>query len=165
MRKILRGVVLSVAALSLVATGAMAAVTFDPADGTGFVGKGDVQLALGYNNKQLQNNANDLQFAVESQTETEASWTCDRDAGPQTNERNNTITTTTQGLLEHVERDNKKQITGFRLTGYDGNPEIDEERDGPATGACPTGWTATDLVVGDPVELGSGLTVNGVALE
>jgi hypothetical protein len=32
-------------------------VTFNETNGTGFVGKGDVQVAFGWNNKQLQTNA------------------------------------------------------------------------------------------------------------
>jgi hypothetical protein len=33
---------------------AFAAITFNPDDGTGFVGKGDVQEAFGWNNHALQ---------------------------------------------------------------------------------------------------------------
>ena len=59
-----------VAALALAGVAA-ASVTFDPtcpytpSNGTGtcgFVGKGDVQLALGYNNSQMQKNAGSLLF-------------------------------------------------------------------------------------------------------
>ena len=45
------------AALLFAVAIASASVTFNPATGTGFVGKGDVQLAYGWNNKQLQDNA------------------------------------------------------------------------------------------------------------
>jgi hypothetical protein len=47
-------------ALALVVIGAsvaLAAVTFNPMTGEGFVGKGDVQLIYGWNNQQLQLNA------------------------------------------------------------------------------------------------------------
>lgn len=44
-------------AAATLATVAIAAVTFDPVTGTGFVGKGDVQTAFGWNNQQLQQNA------------------------------------------------------------------------------------------------------------
>jgi len=43
------------AAAAVVATAALAIVTFDPVTGSGFVGKGDVQIAFGWNNAQLQN--------------------------------------------------------------------------------------------------------------
>lgn len=45
-----------------VVASALAAVTFDASTGTGFVGKGDVQLAFGWNNKQLQANAAGVTF-------------------------------------------------------------------------------------------------------
>jgi opacity protein-like surface antigen len=120
----------------LAATAAFAAVTFDPATGEGFVGKGDVQTALGFNNKQLQDNVNNIQFRTLKVTET--TWTCDRDAGPQTQERERT--TTTQGVVDMVARE-RNQITGFNLTGYSG-PEEEIANEGPPVGSCPTGWTA-----------------------
>ncbi|MEV7181816.1 hypothetical protein, partial [Kitasatospora sp. NPDC093679] len=52
--KLIGGVATSVAAIALGATPASAAAGFDAATGTGFVGKGDVQTALGYNNAALQ---------------------------------------------------------------------------------------------------------------
>src|SRR5918996_4693526 len=56
LRKII-GLTAIVAAFAIGMTAAFALVTFDPSTGTGFVGKGDVQTAFGWNNKQLQNNA------------------------------------------------------------------------------------------------------------
>ncbi|HSK25425.1 MAG TPA: hypothetical protein VK894_00765, partial [Jiangellales bacterium] len=75
MRRITVGLLAS-AALVLSGGVAQAAVTFDAATGEGFVGKGDVQLALGYNNKQLQDNAGSLEFAAVSEVVTEVSWIC-----------------------------------------------------------------------------------------
>src|SRR4029434_6434026 len=43
-----------------------AAVTFDPYSGSGFVGKGDVQDAFGWNNAQLQSNGGAVTFTFES---------------------------------------------------------------------------------------------------
>jgi hypothetical protein len=59
----------ALATLALTIPAANAAVTFDPATGTGFVGKGDVQSALGYNNTQLQKNANSLVFTSQRPAE------------------------------------------------------------------------------------------------
>lgn len=142
------------AALAVVSAPAFAAWTVD-ADGNGFVGKGDVQLALGYNNKQLQDNADSLIFAVS--TTSSATWTCDRDGGSQTQERANT--TTTSGIVSSTERV-RNQITGFNLSGFSGGSTT--ETDGPAIGSCPTFWTAIDLVE-TPGE-GTVLTVNGEPL-
>jgi len=49
-------VAVSVTAISLGATPALASVTFDSTTGKGFVGKGDVQTVLGYNNAALRPN-------------------------------------------------------------------------------------------------------------
>jgi hypothetical protein len=68
----LAGLLLSGAAVVGLAGAAGAAVTFDPScpyqpsnatGACGFVGKGDVQSALGWNNDKLQKNANTLQFS------------------------------------------------------------------------------------------------------
>jgi hypothetical protein len=133
----------------VLSAGSALAYDLDPATGIGFVGKGEVQLAFGWNNKALQDNANLVSFDVSSVTTESSTWTCDRDAGPQTQERSNTTTTTTKGVLESVTRD-KKQVTGFLLEGFDGTESVDTESDGPAVGSCPTGWTAIDLVTGEP---------------
>lgn len=154
----------SAASVALVATSASAAVTFDPSTGTGFVGKGDVQTALHYNNKQLQENANSLEFTYSSTSATETTWTCDRDGGPQSQERTNTTTTTVQGVVGTVARE-RNQITGFNLTGFSGAPTENTENEGPKVGSCPTFWTAIDLVEGDPVVTDGGLYVNGVLLQ
>jgi hypothetical protein len=59
----------AVAAAALVigaASAAGAAVTFDPDTGTGSVGKGDVQTALGLNNNQLRAQTGGFAFTVDS---------------------------------------------------------------------------------------------------
>lgn len=104
------------------------------ADGTGFVGKGEVQTAFGWNNPTLQRNAQGVSF--EAVTVTERSWVCDRDAGPQIQERERTTTTTS--VLDEETRD-RNQVTGFNLLGFDSSTST---TDGPAPGSCPTGWTA-----------------------
>src|SRR5688572_20585347 len=92
-----------VATLSIIA---FAAVTFDPATGAGFVGKGDVQLALGLNNAQVQNANPQFKYNSSSTTVTSYSWTCDKDTGPQTQERANETTTTNsiQGVVSSTAR-------------------------------------------------------------
>lgn len=61
MLKILGGV----SAALLLASPLAAGVTFDPTTGTGFVGKGDVQSAFGWNNAQLQANAAGIGFVYD----------------------------------------------------------------------------------------------------
>jgi len=127
------------------------------------VGKGDVQLALGLNNAQLQATADALEFTYESVTSVQTTWTCDRDGGSQTQERTNTLTTTTSGVASAVARV-KNQVTGFNLTGFEGEPSVSSEKEGPAVGSCPTYWTAINLVQSDPVVQSGGLYVNDVLL-
>jgi hypothetical protein len=149
-----------VAVLAIVGI-AYAEVTLNP-DGTGFVGKGDVQLALGLNNKQLQDAV--IAFTYESKTEVESTWTCTNLKNENTQERARTTTTTTAGVLSSVARE-RNQITGFNLQGYAGGSQVTVETEGPKLWDCPTDWAVSDQVTGDPVTLPGGLYVNGVLLQ
>lgn len=133
---------------------AFAAVIVDD-DGFGFVGKGDVQLVFTWNNKQLQDNAEDVQFRVSSITET--SWICTNSNNEHTQERSRT--TTLAGLVDSVARV-KNQITGFNLNGFD-DEEMTSTTDGPPLNSCPSGpWTLT-TPAGEPVPVeGSGVEVS-----
>jgi hypothetical protein len=136
-----KSVALIVGVAALTVTGsALAAVTFDPATGTGFVGKGDVQLVYGWNNAQLQTNAPSVQFRALTTEVSETTWTCKRDTGEQTQERTRTTTTSTQGVVSSIARV-KNQITGFNLSGYSGSPTQTTETEGPPLGSCPNFWS------------------------
>ncbi|MDQ0078400.1 hypothetical protein [Arthrobacter oryzae] len=130
------------AASLALASPAAAIVTFDPATGTGFVGKGDVQTVFDWNNKALQTHASTVDFRVDSVSET--TWTCTKTFEIGTGETKEIVqqrntTTSVQGLVTTVARDNSKgkdgAITGFYLQGYEGTPTL--ETDGPAVGTCP----------------------------
>jgi hypothetical protein len=152
--------VLVLVALLFATTAAFAAVTFDPATGTGFVGKGDVQLVYEWNNKALQDNADSVKFRASSEVVTEVSWVCTKDNG-NTNERARTTTTTIEGVVSSVARE-RNQITGFILNGYSGTVEETEETDGPALNSCPDKWELT-TPAGDPEVVsstGGGLEVS-----
>lgn len=144
---ILTGVVATTFAAALaLATPATAAVTFDPGTGTGFVGKGDVQLAFGWNNSQLQTQAGGVSFATVSETVSEQSWECTNTKNEKTQERERTTTTTTSGVVSHVARDGKKQVTGFNLTGYSPTATESSTTEGPAVNSCPAtpgNWVLT----------------------
>ncbi|GGI06095.1 hypothetical protein [Egicoccus halophilus] len=165
MRKILASTVAAAAALTFSATAASAAVELDPATGAGFVGKGDVQTVLGWNNKQLQDRADALVFTFESVAE--VSWSCTKthEAGNSGKEvvtvQERSRVTTTSGVVSHTERV-RNQITGFWLTGFAGEATT---VDGPAIGTCPaeqSGFVFDDNL--ETVVVGGGLQVNGVAL-
>lgn len=150
--------------LAAISTVAYAAVTFDSATGTGFVGKGDVQLALGLNNAQLQAQAGSLQFTYNATEVTERSWVCTKDNG-NTQERERTTTSTVQGVVASVARV-KNQITGFNLNGYSSSSTSGSTFDGPALNSCPTNWVLT-TPAGDPelVSSDGGLYVNDALLQ
>ena len=122
---------------------ASAAVTVDFDTGTGFVGKGDVQDALGWNNAQLQSHADFVTFRVASVVTTEVTWVCTNSNNENTQERARTTTTTTAGVFTSEVRD-KKQVTGFILKGFSGNPDTSSETVGNQLNSCPNGpWTLT----------------------
>lgn len=170
----------SVTILVAVFCAAFGIVVFDPsglqtATGWGpygFAGKGDIQLVYGWNNKALQDcgaanfglNCLDFRFSEASMEVVEYSWTCDRDSGPQTQERARTVTTTvtSTGVADDTSRDSKKQITGFKFVGLSGTSSSSSSlTEGPPLWSCPTGWTAINMVTGDPVvtDLGSAFEV------
>jgi hypothetical protein len=142
MRKVIGGIVASALVLAVIGT-AVAAVTFDSETGTGFVGKGDVQLKYGWNNKQLQDNAASVSFRYNAEVVEEVSWTCTKDGETNSQQRQRTTTNSTAGVLSHIARE-RNQITGFVLSGYAGNPTVVVgATEGPALNSCPSGWSVT----------------------
>jgi hypothetical protein len=145
MRTIFAAILLS---LSL----ALAAVTLDFEDGvftgTGFVGKGDVQLAFGWNNAELQRNASGVGFsysAVESLEQDCASN--DRGTFTVVGQR-----TKTEGISASVTFDarQRNQITGFTLTGLGSSDYTNTGWVGPngetTDNACPAGTSPLGAV-------------------
>jgi hypothetical protein len=154
-----------VAALTI-AGAAFAAVTFDPATGIGFVGKGDVQLVYGWNNKGLQDNAASVQFRANSEVVSEVSWVCTNANNEHTQERERTTTTSVQGVVSSIARE-RNQITGFNLTGYSGTPIQSSETEGPPVNSCPaqpSSWYLSSPA-GDPEVISSSsalqVSING----
>jgi hypothetical protein len=149
----------AVAVAFALAVSLSADVTFDPETGEGFVGKGDVQLVFGWNNKALQDNADDVQFQASSEVVTEVSWTCTNTNNDTEQVRARTTTTTIEGVVTVVARE-RNQITGFILTGYVGDPvSSGPVTEGPPLNSCPSGpWTLT-TPAGDPEEVSSSSTL------
>lgn len=118
--------VLGMLVLTTIAT--YATVTFDPATGKGFVGKGDVQLALGFNNAQMQNNAQTLVFTYISSvtyniTETWATGNIDKPVSLESHEITITTIRSINAVINYDARTHK-QVDGFILTGFAGDPVI-----------------------------------------
>jgi len=158
-------------ALAVIATAALATVTFDPVTGTGFVGKGDVQLALGLNNAGIQAIANSLSFTYQQDTSYDISeeWTTETGGkNSQTITHDITVhkSTSVNDTVSYDARTHK-QVDGFNLTGYGSTSETG----GPIPNVgdpCPPGGPGGDCTITD-VEpsadnLPGGLYVNGVLL-
>lgn len=105
--------------LVLMTVTSFASVTFDATTGLGFVGKGDVQLAFGWNNATLQNNASGVTFSydVVDTYEVTAEWT--------TSEGKKGVKTHTITVIRQVSVSASvlssarvhKQVDGFYLLG------------------------------------------------
>ena len=115
--KILQIVWLALAGLIASSAVALAAIEWSPESG-GFVGKGDVQTAFGWNNATMQANAADITFTYE--VTGGYSFECEWWTGPEHNRRHHTNTKT-------MELDITSTITGSRritgqFTGWNLNP-------------------------------------------
>lgn len=118
MKKIISGLALTGLLTFSALTSASAEVVYDASTGTGFVGKGDVQLALGYNNAQMQANAQSLVFTQDSEDvyDVVVEW----DTGGIKNQKHHIITQHKTTLLTDLisyDIKTKKQVVGFNLTG------------------------------------------------
>jgi hypothetical protein len=114
-------------------TPSLAMVEFDPETGTGFVGKGDVQTALGWNNAALQRNVSEIMFsynAVNVYNVTVKWETTTGGKNPKiiTHSNVHEINVAVNGSVQHEERVHK-QVDGFIMTGFIGEPA--------ATGSIP----------------------------
>jgi hypothetical protein len=105
----------------LVAAGAVyAAVTFDSSTGKGFVGKGDVQLAFGWNNAKLQANASGVSFTYNATDTYSATCSFVTGAGTRGEQTHNVSIPRHTSVNSTIQYDARthKQIDGFLLTGF-----------------------------------------------
>ncbi len=148
MKKFATGIAVGAATIVALSAIAGASVTFDASTGTGFVGKGDVQSALGYNNAQVQAAANSLAFTY-SQPATQALSQAASQSATQTVTEDLTcgsnVHNTRQGTRDASRSASRSgsragsqsgavsssvayaprvrnQVTGFNLTGFSGAP-------------------------------------------
>lgn len=141
-------------AVLLVATLAVAgaAVTVN-ADGTGFVGKGDVQLAFGWNDHVLQANAAGVSFTYDS-TDLYSGvctfTTGEGTRGEQTHNVAHTKKTVVNSAVAYEVRKNPQiKVTGWNLNGFGAStegaiPEVGGACVGfPGNGAT---WVSVELV-------------------
>ncbi|MGZ5183035.1 MAG: hypothetical protein ACXWC2_21365 [Ramlibacter sp.] len=146
------------AALFAVTTFANAGVTFDPNTGTGFVGKGDVQLAFGWNNAQLQTNAAGVGFSYQLRQDYVAVCTFttgDGTPGEKTHNVSHTLKYNAGSTINYDAR-TRSQITGFNLTGYPSGTEVSVGTE-PVIGAPCPGNEGTDGTWSSVTPVGTGV--------
>lgn len=125
------------AALAATATAALATVTFDPATGLGFVGKGDVQTAFAYNNATMQAQANNVVFTYTASTDTEYGVVCEWDTGTRKivhhvqTTRKSIGASTVADVLKQNRNNPQGNLTGYNLKGY-GVVTVTTDGDGKA---------------------------------
>jgi hypothetical protein len=132
---------------------AFAEVSFDSQSGAGFVGKGDVQSAFGWNNAALQQNYSGVTFTFRTDVTYSATCTYITDAGTveeETHEITDEIETDLTSYISSQAR-TRNQVTGFFLTGYSGEVLLGEGT--PVVGAPCLGaegivgtWTEVDVI-------------------
>jgi hypothetical protein len=114
-----KSLILAAAGIALATTTAFAIVSFDPATGTGWVGKGDVQTAFGWNNAAMQQRHTQITFEYDNLTQ--HTFECEWWTGPARNRQyHSTTTTETTGVQGVLASDSRRtgQWTGWHLTGY-----------------------------------------------
>jgi hypothetical protein len=134
------------AAALFVAAPASADWTVDPATGVGFVGKGDVQDAFGWNDHDLQANHEGVSFALAAKTTSTTTWSCFNPKNGKFQDREHVVRADTTGELLYEARTNPQdKVTGFLLTGLAEGSSSVTESDGPKLGSCPSGpWAYVD---------------------
>ena len=120
MKKFITAAIIATFAIS---SPANAAVTFDAAVGTGFVGKGDVQLAFAWNNAQTTANAAGVSFTYNVQEAYKFDCTFTVEVGrdkvrePRTQNRG-TSSAVNATLTREVRKNTQGNITGYILNGF-----------------------------------------------
>ena len=132
-------------ALLAVSSVAFATVTFDSSSGTGFVGKGDVQFAFGWNNKQAQSNIGGLGFSFNATDRYAAvcEWVTGTGTRGQKTHDISLMRRTSIASSVAFDARTHKQVDGINLNGF---------------GATQT--SGTPPVVGDPCVNSDGGTAN-----
>ncbi|CEG29337.1 hypothetical protein [Bacillus sp. B-jedd] len=164
MKKLFSGLAAGALAMGILASSAFAAVTIDPVTGAGFAGKGDVQTALGWNNADLQKNADTLKFTYVTETKYEVtvSWiTGEGTRGMKTHEVTHNRTSSVDAVVGYDAR-NKKQVTGFILNKFD---SVTSSGEIPKVGDEYPGNSGHIVESVELVSTTGGLYVNGILLQ
>jgi hypothetical protein len=125
-----RSIFAGAAAVAVFATAAYAAVTFNSATGEGFVGKGEVQEAFGWNNHALQAGGEHVEFYYQDIATYDLECSSVPPGTIQTRSFRRNV-----GVAGEIDVDARRrnQINGFILSGFLGDPEETGE-------GCPGGF-------------------------
>jgi hypothetical protein len=104
-----------------------------------FLGKGDVQFALGWNNSQLQAAADTLSFRMVTESTSEYSWTCVNEINERVQVRTSVVRVSNESLFDSVARDKRNNVTGFYLSPDPTGSQETIEYQGPKPDTCPQG--------------------------
>jgi hypothetical protein len=157
--------IVGLAALALLASAAVASASVAVDNGVGFVGKGDVQTALKWNNADFDKNVGSLKFTASYTATYDNVLTC----------RNGVVAhvpvvSTGTGDLQstQVKSSNGKQITGWNLSGAGSAVEATNDTSKIVAAlftACGDGTIPTGLdMPSTPTVTFDGLKVNGIDL-
>lgn len=144
-------------ALALASTAALAEVVFYPETGTGFVGKGDVQDAFGWNDAGLQLHADGVTFTYGYSAMYEAVCTFTTGEGTRGEKIHNVPheeeMEVASDVIVALRRNPQSKVTGFNLTGF--GDAFSESGELPVVGgACPGNqghdgvWTSVTVLAG-----------------
>jgi hypothetical protein len=121
----------------------LAVVNLDPSSGAGWVGKGDVQLAYGFNDKTMQSNFDKITFLVEQQSTVTAVCVFQKTTGQGTSTETKSMTNA-RNLSSNPDGDprlknNSSRFTGYYLQGYTGGWTASNGDVMPVVGGACTG--------------------------
>lgn len=157
-----RALAIALAATFAISSVALAVVTFDPATGTGFVGKGDVQTLLGLNNRQMQAVHPNIDFVyVATATYT---FDCEWWTGPDHNLRRHENTKEARtDINANIASDSRKtgQWTGWHLNGYEGGGTANPVAE-PTDADCGAEGNEMKSIVPDSIVLVEGSQTGGL---
>jgi hypothetical protein len=111
------------ATCAAITLGAYASVVLNLSTGTGYVGKGDVQLAFGWNNKQLQDavqaNAISFTYVVSESYDVTCEWTTGSARNPTTHSQTKTTSADVTAAVTYTNKNSSSgkngDFTGFNL--------------------------------------------------
>jgi hypothetical protein len=151
---------------------AYAAVTFDPANGHGQVGKGDLQTPWGWNDAKLQSCGSGVRFYYHTEQSATYSAVCEFTTGEGTRGEKTHLVTHTIDRVNSVNstvtydtrKNNLGKITGFMLTGLGSSSTVVATGEIPVVGGpCPGNaghdgtWSSVQLLSSTAGTGGGGL--------